>query len=104
MADEKTHSRLFCDLSYKELHIYFWELVKEEDFYKDKGLWITPGILTPFVVRQIIDLAIGAGWKPFEKGKDFILNNIEHKIDINFWTESTSETRQSEIRNTKSKI
>ena len=97
MTDEKTHSRLICDFSYKELNIYFWELVKDDDFYKDKGLFITPGVLTPYVVKRTIDLAIGAGWKPFEKGENFTLKNIENKIDINFWTESTAVTRKSKI-------
>lgn len=95
MTDEKTHSRLICDFKDKALHAYFRELVKDDDFYNDKFLIITPGVLTPYVVRQTIDLALVAGWKPFEKGNDFILKDIEHKIDINFWTDSTEEERKS---------
>lgn len=97
MTDKKTHSKLICNFSYKELNKYFWELVKDDDFHKDKGLLITPGVLTPYVVRQVIDLALETGWKPYEKGNDFVLNNIEHKIDINFWTETTTEERKSKI-------
>lgn len=104
MTEEKTNSRLICDFSYKNLNIYFWELIKEDDFYKDKGLWITEGVLTPWVVRQVIDYGLENGWKPFEKGKDFLVKDIEANLDINFWTETTSETRKSAIQNPKSKI
>lgn len=104
MTEEKSNSRLICDFSYKNLNIYFWELVKNDDSYKDIGLWITEGVLTPWVVRQIIDYGIANGWKPFEKGKDFIVKDIEANLDINFWTETTSETRKSAIQNPQSKI
>lgn len=95
MTDEKTHSRLICDFTFKELNAYFRELVKDDGFYKDKLLILSPGVLTPFVVRQTIDIALSQGWKPFQKEKDFTLKNIAHKIDINFWTESTPEERKS---------
>lgn len=94
MTDDKTLSRLICDFNFKELNNYFRELVKDDDFYKDKFLILSPGILTPFVVRQTIDIALNQGWKPFQKDKDFILKKIAHKIDINFWTESTAEERK----------
>lgn len=95
MTDDKSCSRLICDFSDKKLTDYFSELVKDDGFYKDKLLIITPGVLTPFVVKQTIDLALEAGWKPLEKGNDFFLKDTEHKIDINFWTESTAENRKS---------
>lgn len=102
MSEDKTQSSLICDFSYKELNVYFRNLVKNDDFYKDNFLIIAPGVLTPYVVRPTIDLALKAGWKPFKEGSDFALTNIEHKIDINFWTESTAEDRQSKIQNPKS--
>ncbi|HEY8559324.1 MAG TPA: hypothetical protein VIL74_02890 [Pyrinomonadaceae bacterium] len=104
MTDEKAHSRLVCDLKYKNLWLYFKELVKDDEFYKDKLSMITPGVLTPWAVRQIIDYALQNGWKSFEKGADFVITDIEDKIDINFWTETTTEERRSKIRNPKSKI
>ena len=104
MTNEKTYSRLICDFKYKNLEIYFRELVKDDTFYDDKILIISAGVLTPWVVRQVIDYALHKGWKPFEKGKDFVITDIEDKIDINFWTETTAEERKSEIQNLKSKI
>jgi len=104
MTDEKTHSRLICDLKYENLWLYFRELVKDDKFYDDKFLIITEGILTPWVVRQIIDIGLQSGWNAFTKGKDFVIKEIEDKIDINFWTETTAEERKSKIRNPKSKI
>jgi hypothetical protein len=97
MTQEKTNSKLICDFSYRNLNIYFRELVKGDDFYKDKGLWITEGVLTPWVVRQVIDYGLENGWSPFEKGKEFSVKDIEQKLDINFWTETTSKTRKSKI-------
>ena len=102
LTDEKTHSRLICDLKYKNLNLYFRELIKNDDFYKDKFLMISAGVLTPWVVRQVIDYALEKGWKPFEKGADFVITDIEDKIDINFWTETTAEERKT--ANPKSKI
>jgi predicted nucleic acid-binding protein len=104
MTEEKTHSRLICDFKYKNLWLYFKELVKDDEFYNDKLLIITEGIVTPWVVRQVIDNALQKGWKPFAKGKDYTIKDIEDKIDINFWTESTMEERKSKIPNPQSAI
>jgi hypothetical protein len=104
ITEEKSHSPLICDFKYKDLWFYFRELVKDDEFYDDKLLIITEGVLTPWVVRQIIDNALQKGWKSFGKGKDFVIKDIEDKIDINFWTETTGEERKSEIQNPKSKI
>ncbi len=107
MTDEKTHSNLICDFTYKELNIYFRKLVEDDDKYKDLLLWITPGVLTPYVVHQVIDYSLENGWKPFRKDKDFVIKGIEHQLDINFWTESNKEDRKkwkSKIHNQKSKI
>src|SRR5215203_3520105 len=99
MTEEKSYTRLICDFKYKNLWLYFRELVKDDKFYDDKLLIITAGVLTPWVVRQVIDNALQKGWKPFTKGKDFVINDIEDKIDINFWTETTAEERKSKIQN-----
>lgn len=79
MTDDKSYSCIVCDFNDKKLAAYFRELVKDDDFYNDKFIIITPGVLTPFVVKQTIDLALEAGWKPFEKGSDFILKDIGKK-------------------------
>lgn len=97
MTDKKSNSRLICDFDYRKLESYFRELVKDDDSYADKFLIISPGVLTPYVIKQTIDLALKADWKPFEQGSDFLLKDIENKIDINFWTESTAEERKSKI-------
>jgi hypothetical protein len=86
------------------LWLYFPELVKDDKFYDNKLLIITEGVLTPWVVRQIINYGLENDWKPFEKGKDFLAQDIEGNLEKNYWTETTSETRKSAIRNLKSAI
>jgi hypothetical protein len=98
MTEEKTNSRLICDFKYKNLWLYFQELVKDAPIYDDKLLIISTGVLTPWVVRQVIDTALQKGWMPFVKGKDFVIQEIQDKIDINFWTESTIDERKSKIQ------
>ncbi len=108
MTEHKTHSRLICKFKYKDFWFYFKEIVegelKADECYNDELLKITGGNLTPWLVRQVIDYARQIGWNPFEKGADFIIQDIEDKIDINFWTETTAEERKSKIQNPKSKI
>jgi hypothetical protein len=38
-------------------------------------------VITPYIVRQVIEYALSQGWKPFEKGKDFALP-VDDKIDL----------------------
>ncbi|HRH41142.1 MAG TPA: hypothetical protein PKY82_05815 [Pyrinomonadaceae bacterium] len=102
MLEEKSNSRLVCDFNYDNLCLYFKGLVSSDEL-RD-FLIITPGIFTPWVVRQVIDYGLLNGWKPFEKGKDFFVKDIEKNLDINFWTETTPETRKSAIQNPQSKI
>lgn len=40
-------------------------------------------VVTPHVVKQVIEYALSQGWKPFEKGRDFALP-IKGKIDLRF--------------------
>ena len=51
------------------------------------------------------------GWKPFEKGKDFVIQNIENKIDIdganpiaNVRTKMILEVHKMIFQNPKFKI
>ena len=99
MSEEKTHSRLICDFKDKALSQHFRELVKDDESYNDKMLIITPSVLTPWVVRQIIDCGMTHGWKPFTKNKDFIVSGMENLIDFDFRDESTPEDRQSVRQN-----
>lgn len=92
MTEDKTHSRLICDFKCKNMYLYWGDA--------DANIYV----LTPSIIRDTIEIAKETGWKPSEKGKDFVLINIEHEIDINFWTESAPETRRSKIENLKSKI
>lgn len=111
MTEEKSHSRLICDFEYKNFWLYYKEIVQGQD------IKIPSWNLSPKIVRQVIDYAILNGWNPLEKGKDFIIRDIESKIDIDstnsiteVQTEIVSKMRewvtpnpQSEIRNPKSK-
>ncbi len=94
MTNEKTHSRLICDFKYKNLWLYFrelvkknlWlyfrELVKDDEFYDDKMLIITEGVLTPWVVRQAIDNSLEKGWKLFSKDNDFVIKDISRSTKV----------------------
>jgi hypothetical protein len=39
-------------------------------------------IITPYIVRQVIEYALQEGWNPQEKGPQFVLHNMEGKIDL----------------------
>ena len=97
MTEDKTRSRLICKFKYKDFWLYFSDGLKENERYNDELLKITRGNITPWLVRQVIDNAIKKGWKPFEKGKDFVIKETEDKIDINFCTETTAKERKSKI-------
>lgn len=105
MTEEKTNSRLICDFEYKDFWLYFKEIVEGKD------IKITSWLLSPKIVRQVIDYAILNGWKPFEKGKDFVIQDIENKIDLEETdfisenrTEIISEVRKMIFQNPKSEI
>lgn len=111
MTEEKSHSRLICDFEYKNFWYYFKEIVQGQD------IKIPSWNLSPKIVRQVIDYAILNGWKPLENGKDFVIKDIESKINIKskdsiveVQTEIVSKVRewvtpnpQSPIQNPKSK-
>ena len=59
-------------------------------------------VITPFIVRKVIEYALAQDWTPFEKGKDLVLGSINDKIDINFWTGTMVEESKSQVRNPKS--
>lgn len=105
MTEEKSHSRLICDFEYKDFWLYFKEIVEGKD------IKIPSWNLSPKIVRQVIDYAISNGWKPFEKGKDFVIKDIESKIEINetspiseIRTKIVSEVREMIIPNPKSEV
>lgn len=91
MTDEKSNSRLTCDFKVLDPWLHFKEILEGKLEPEETLL-----IIKPQLVRQIIELALKSGWKPFEKGNDFILKNIEQKIDLDFGNET--------IQNLKSKI
>ena len=76
MTEEKSHSRLICDFDYKNFWYYFKEVIENRDIN------IPSWNLSPKIVRQVIDYSLANGWKPFEKGKDFVIKDIEEKINI----------------------
>ena len=42
----------------------------------------TQFVITPYIVRQVIQLALKDSWKPLQKGKDLHLGSIDDKIDL----------------------
>ena len=76
MTEEKSNSRLICDFEYKNFWLYFKEIVQGQD------IKIPSWNLSPKIVRQVINYGITNGWRPFEKGKEFVIKNIESKINI----------------------
>ncbi|MBS1796274.1 MAG: hypothetical protein JSS81_20650 [Acidobacteria bacterium] len=85
-TEYKNAARLVCDFKNDNLTRYFRERVGAEPFYRDKSLVIPLGLMTPRVARQTIDLALEKGWKPTVRGADFLMSEIEDKIDFDFWT------------------
>ena len=94
---------------YKNFWLYF------KDIVEGKEIKTLSWNLTPKIVRQLIDYAIFNGCKPFEKEKDFVIqdieNNIENKIEFdetdftpNIKTEIVVEMRKMVFQNPKSKI
>ena len=105
MTDEKSHSRLVCSFGYKNFWLYFKDIAEGKDFK------IPTWNLSPKIVRQVIDYAVLYGWKPFEKGKDFVIQDAENKIDLgeidqiqNIRTEIILKMREIILQNPKSKI
>lgn len=87
MTEEKSNSRLICVFDYKNFWLYF------KDILEGKDIKIQSWNLTPKIVRQVIDLAVSEGWKPFEKGKEFVIHNIEDRINLNESPPQASERK-----------
>ena len=98
MTDEKSNSSLICDFKALDPWLHFKEILQGKIAPAETLL-----IIKPHLVRQVIDVALKSGWKPFEKGGDFILIDIEQKIDVNFGNEIIQNLK-SEFQNLKSKI
>lgn len=97
MTDEKSNSRLICDFKTLDPWLHFKEILQGK-FDPEETLLI----IKPHLVRRVIEVALESGWKPFEKGGNFILKDIEQKIDVNFGNEIISNLK-SEFQNLKSK-
>jgi hypothetical protein len=39
-------------------------------------------VITPYIVRQVAQLALAQGWKPLEKGKNLHLGSVDSRIDL----------------------
>lgn len=88
MSEEKTHSRLICIFDYKDFWLYFKERIENKDF--ESPTWI----LTSKTVRKVIEFGLINGWKPFEKGEDFIID--ERKTPVDFYSESSQFSKNFE--------
>ncbi len=88
MSEEKTHSRLICIFDYKNFWLYLKERVENKNF--ESPTWI----LTPKIVRKVIEFGLKNNWKPFEKGKDFIID--ERKTPVDFYSESSQFSKNFE--------
>ena len=93
MTDEKSNSRLICDFKALDPWLHFKEIL---DGRIDPAETLL--VIKPHLVNQVINIALKSGWKPFEKGGDFFLKDIEQKININFGNE-TIENLKSEFQN-----
>jgi hypothetical protein len=40
-------------------------------------------VITPFIVRQVIEYGLDNGWHPSKKGKQIYIENMDEKIDLN---------------------
>lgn len=95
MTDEKNNSRLICDFKALDPWLHFKEILQRKIDPEEASL-----IIKPRLVSQVINIALKSGWKPFEKGGDFILKDIEQKIDLEFGNE-TIQNLKSEFQKFK---
>lgn len=80
MADVQGGQKIFCAFDYHHISVK----MSSGDFHFTVGT--NQFIITPYIVRQVIEYALSAGWKPFEKGTDLRLGYLDDKIDLQLET------------------
>jgi hypothetical protein len=75
------------------------KLLTAFDYHYDAQSSAKQFVVTPFIVRQVIEHALQNGWKPFEKGRDLELPAAD-KFNLNLLT----KTKRPPSVNPKSKI
>jgi hypothetical protein len=93
MTEVPSSSGLSCSFNYHYIPIQTANLTIDANQF----------VITPFTVRQVTEYALSVGWKPFEKGRDLDLYQIDNKIDLKlnkyravdekeFWSQFSSQT------------
>ena len=61
------------------------KLLTAFDYYyppiQSTNISVNKFVVTPYIVRQVIEYALSVGWKPFEKGQDLGLQ-VDDKINL----------------------
>jgi hypothetical protein len=55
-------------------------------------------VITPYTVRQVIEYALSTGWKPFEKGRDLTIADMDDKIDLRLDRNRANNFKKPEIK------
>ena len=76
MTEVEGSSRLNCKFKYHHLPI------NSKIGNREITILANQFVITPYIVRQIIEYALSIGWKPFDKGTELNLGNIDDKIDL----------------------
>lgn len=84
MSEEKTNSRLIYHFNCKD----YW-------LNRETRVWD----FSPNIIKKATEFGLSSGWNPLQKGKDFIIKEVEKSFD-QFFESEISES----IQNPKSKI
>lgn len=57
-------------------------------------------VVTPAVVRKVIDYALARGWKPFEPGSDLNLRRVDDVIDLGLDVNRVDVIKAAKVRAT----
>lgn len=81
MTDVQESPRLFTAFDYHQIPVAGEPFEIDGKEYKVTFL-TNQFVITPYTVRQVIEHALSIGWKPFEKGRDLTIADIDNKIDL----------------------
>lgn len=76
MTDFEGSGIAFCHFDYHHIP------VKQTNKYGEYISLSDQFVITPYIVRQAIEIALENGWKPLEKGPNLNLGSLDEKIDL----------------------
>jgi hypothetical protein len=76
MSDFKQSGKVFASFDYHQIKV-----PRTIDGCEHTSL-IDQFVITPYIVRQVAQLALSQGWKPVEKSNNVQLGRVDNKIDL----------------------